>query len=143
MLSARCDSGWVWGPKRGSLKAAGKRQESAAFLQRSFFNVERQFFVCCSAVFGKSDVRTAESECCTATSAARLSEICSATSVLACGMLQGWGLGLADPPLSAMSKAMVHLEQQLLRSWDRPGLYRTPRGKMPFEKPRFFQGKLS
>ena len=33
-----------------------------------------------------------KSQCCRATSAALHSENCSATSVFACGMLQGWGL---------------------------------------------------
>ena len=37
-------------PKRGSLKSAGKRQESATFLQRNFFNVALQF--------GQNDSRT-------------------------------------------------------------------------------------
>ena len=46
--------------KRGGLKPAGKRQESATFLQRSFFDVAVQFFVCCSAAFGPNDFRTAE-----------------------------------------------------------------------------------
>ena len=50
----------TWVPKRGSLKPAGKRQESATFLQRSFFDVAVQFFVCCSAAFGPNDFRTAE-----------------------------------------------------------------------------------
>ena len=50
----------TWVPKRGGLKAAGKRQESATFLQRSFFDVAVQFFVCCSAAFGPNDFRTAE-----------------------------------------------------------------------------------
>ena len=36
-------------PKSGSLKSAGKRQESATFLQRYFLNVVMQFFVCCTA----------------------------------------------------------------------------------------------
>ena len=47
-------------PKRGGLKPAGKRQESATFLQRSGFDVAVQFFVCCSAAFGPNDFRTAE-----------------------------------------------------------------------------------
>ena len=46
-------------PKRGSLKSAGKRQESTTFLQRIFFNVALQFFACCSAAFGQNDIRTA------------------------------------------------------------------------------------
>ena len=50
----------TWVPKRGGLKPAGKRQESATFLQRSDFDVAVQFFVCCSAAFGTNDVRTAE-----------------------------------------------------------------------------------
>ena len=39
---------------------AGKRQESATFLQHSFFNVALQFFAWCSAAFGQNDIRTAE-----------------------------------------------------------------------------------
>ena len=52
----------TWVPKRGGLKPAGKRQESATFPQRSDFDVAAQFFVCCSAAlkFGTNDVRTAE-----------------------------------------------------------------------------------
>ena len=50
----------TWVPKRGGLKPAGKRQESATFLQRSDFDVAVQIFVCCSAAFGTNDVRTAE-----------------------------------------------------------------------------------
>ena len=88
-------------PKRRSLKSAGKRQESATFLQRSFFNVAVQFFGCYSAAFVKMMSALQESECCSAASPAQHSENCSATSVFACGMLQGWvlegwGLGLAD-----------------------------------------------
>ena len=44
-----------------------------------------------------------KSECCSAVSAAQLSENCSATSVFAGGMLQGWGLegwGLGLPEVS-------------------------------------------
>ena len=48
------------GPKRGGLKPAGKRQESATFLQRSFFDVAVQSFVCCSAASGLNDFRIAE-----------------------------------------------------------------------------------
>ena len=46
----------------GSLKSAGKQQESATFLQRSFLMVAVQFFACCSAAFGKNGVRTAEKQ---------------------------------------------------------------------------------
>ena len=64
-------------------KAAGKRH----FLATQLFNVALQFFACCSAAFGPNDIRTAERpmlQC----------NFCSATSVFACGMLQGWGLGV-------------------------------------------------
>ena len=47
-------------PKHGGLRSAGKRQESATFLQRSFFNVALQFFACCSAALGQNDFRIAE-----------------------------------------------------------------------------------
>ena len=50
----------TWVPKRGGLKPAGRRQESATFLQRSFFNVAVQFFARCSAAFGQNDFRTTE-----------------------------------------------------------------------------------
>ena len=90
-------------PKRGSLKSAGKRQESATFLQRSDFDVALQFFACCGAASEKVKMTSAlqKSRCCSAVSAAQHSENCSATSVFACGMLQGWGLevwglGLAE-----------------------------------------------
>ena len=63
---------------------------------------------CCSAVFRllqrsfSSKWHPQKNECCSATSAAQHSKNCSATSVFACGMLQGWGLegwglGLAEP----------------------------------------------
>ena len=77
-------------------QSAGKRQESATFLQRSFFNVALQFFARCGAPFGQNDIRTAEkpmlqkSQCCSATSAAQHSENCSATSFFACGMWVGF-----------------------------------------------------
>ena len=48
------------GAKTWGLKAAGKRQESATFLQRNFFNAAQQFFACCSVAFGKNDFRPAE-----------------------------------------------------------------------------------
>ena len=79
-------------------KAAGKRHFPAS-----------QLFHCCRAVSfvavqlleKKTKSALQNSECCNTTSAAQLSENCSATSVFACGMLQGWGLdgwglGLAD-----------------------------------------------
>ena len=47
-------------PKRGSLKSAAKREESATFGQRSFRNVAMHAFVSCGPAFGKNDVRIAE-----------------------------------------------------------------------------------
>ena len=107
-------------PKRGGLKPAGKRQESATFLQRSFFDVAVQFFVCCSAASGPNDFCTAEkpmSQCSFCSAAFRN---CSATSVFACGVLQGWGLegwglGLAEfiphqfGPSSAWSSSCTYV----------------------------------
>ena len=93
------------GPKHGCLNVgAWKRQESANFLQRSLFNVAVQFFACCSAASGKMTSGLQKSKCWSATSAAQLSENCSATSVSACGMLhrwglEGWGLGLTETRL--------------------------------------------
>ena len=86
------------GPKRGclnvggSLKSAGKRQESATFLQRSLFNFQCSFTLAAAQLLVKMTSALQKSECCSATSAAQLSENCSATSVFACAMLQGWGL---------------------------------------------------
>ena len=74
----------------GSLNVAGKRQESATFLQRSLCNVAMQFYVCCSAAFGKNDVRIEEKRLLQCNFCS--SENCSTTSVFACGMLQGWSL---------------------------------------------------
>ena len=107
-------------PKRGSLKSAGKRQENATFLQRSFFNDAVQFLVCCCAAFGKNDVLIAEKrvlQCifCSATFRKNSAQLL----LFVCGMLQawgleGWGLRLADEnkigtPLN-LSKSSAHPE---------------------------------
>ena len=78
---------------KGKRISLGKRQESATFLQRSFFNVALQFFACCNAACGQNDIRIADKlmlQCSFCSASFR--ENCSATSVFACGMLQGWGL---------------------------------------------------
>ena len=64
-----------------------------------------------------------KSRCCSAVSAARQSEDCSATSVFACGMLQGWGLegwglGLAEDHL--------YLLKHAAGPWDCLGTKRPP-----------------
>ena len=95
------------GPKRGSLKSAGKRQESAAFLQRSFFffffffDVAVQFSFVAAQLLVKMTSALQKSKCCSATSAAELSENKKRNLCFARGMLQGWGLeeqclGLAE-----------------------------------------------
>ena len=61
-------------------------------MQRGDFDVAVQFFVCCSAALVQMTSALQKSECCSAVSAAQHSKNCSATSVFACGMLQGWGL---------------------------------------------------
>ena len=100
------ERGMSAGPKRGCLNVgAWKPQESgrkaplscnAAFsmLQCSFSFAAAQLLVQMTSALQKS-------QCCSGVSAAQLSENCSATTVFACGMLQGWGLegsglGLAD-----------------------------------------------
>ena len=60
-------------------------QESATFLQRSFFNVD--FSLVAAQLLVKM-----KNPRCSVTSAVQHSENCSTTSVFACGMLQGWGL---------------------------------------------------
>ena len=94
------------GPKRGCLNVGARNpQESgrkaplscnAAFsmLQCSFSFAAAQLLVQMTSALQKS-------QCCSAVSAAQHSENCSAASVFACGMLQGWGLegwglGLAE-----------------------------------------------
>ena len=57
-------------------------------LQCSFSFVAAQLLV-------KMTSELQKSECCSAVSAAQLSENCSATSLFSCGMLQEWGLGIA------------------------------------------------
>ena len=90
-------------PRRGSLKCAGKRQESATFLQRSFFNVALQFFARCSAAFGQNGIRSAEKPMLVAVQLLQRSIPKTAAQLpfFAGGMLQGWGLegwglGLAE-----------------------------------------------
>ena len=70
-------------------------------LQRSFFNVAVFSSLVAAQLLVQKTSAPQKSECCSATSAAQLSENCSTTSVVARGMLQGWGLegwglGLAD-----------------------------------------------
>ena len=90
------------GPKRGSLKSAGKRQESTTFLQRSFFNAAVQFFARCSAAFGKNDFRPwRKANVAVQFMQCNFPKIAAQLPVFACGMLQGWGLegrglGLAE-----------------------------------------------
>ena len=92
-----CNCNCSAGPKRGCLnKGAWNPQESgrkaplscnAAFsmLQCSSSFAAAQLLVKMASALQKS-------ECRSATSAAQHSENCGATSVLACGTLQGWGL---------------------------------------------------
>ena len=48
-------------------------------------------------------------QCCSAVPAAQRSENCSATSVFACGMLQGWGLEGSGLGLAERSKGAVRV----------------------------------
>ena len=83
------------------MKSAGKRQESATFLLRSFCNVAMQFFVCCSAAFGQNDVGTAEKRMLQRNFCNAAFRKLQRNFRFACGMLQewgleGWGLGLLE-----------------------------------------------
>ena len=94
------------GPKRGCLNMGARNpQESGrkaplscnatfSMLRCSYSLVAVQLLVNMTSALHKS-------QCCSETSAVQHSENCSATSVFACGMLQGWGLegwglGVAD-----------------------------------------------
>ena len=118
----------MWVPKRGGLKAAGKRLESATFLQRSFFDVAVQFSFAAAQLVVQMTSALQQSQCCSAVPAAQHSENCSATSVFACGMLQGWGLegsglGLAEileksPKSSADKVYRASKDQSLKKDWN-------------------------
>ena len=89
-------------PKRGSLKSAGKRQESATFLQRSYSNVAVQFFRLLQRSFGQNDIRIAEKrmlQCnfCSATFRKLQRNFHFRLWHVAGWGLEGWGLGLAEP----------------------------------------------
>ena len=86
------------GPKRGCLNVgAWNLQESG---RKAPLSCNTAFSILqCSFSFAAAQLQ--KSQCCSAVSAAQHSENCSATSVFACGMLQGWGLegwgsGLAE-----------------------------------------------
>ena len=83
-------------PKRGSLKSAGERQESATFLQRSLFDVALQFFACCSAAFGQNHFRNAENrmlQCNVCSAAFRKLQRNFCFSVVACCRVGFRGVG--------------------------------------------------
>ena len=79
-----------WEPKCGILKSAGKRQESATFLQRSFSDVAVQFFACCSAAFGKMTSALQKTNVAVQFLQRNFPKIASQLPFFACGMLQGW-----------------------------------------------------
>ena len=100
----------TWVPKRGSLKSAGKRQENATFLQRSFFDDALQFSVCCSTDSGQNDSHTAEKPMlqCNFCSAAfrKLQRNFRFRLWHVAGVgFRGVGLGLADANDSAITRA--------------------------------------
>ena len=62
-------------PKRVSLNmGASNPQESATFLQRSFFNVAMQFLFVAVQLLVKTTSALQKNECCSATSAVQLTE---------------------------------------------------------------------
>ena len=73
----------AWNPQESGRKAP-------LSCTAAFSSAAVQFFACCSAASGPNDFRTAEKPMLQCSSAAQQSENCSATSVFACAMLQGW-----------------------------------------------------
>ena len=91
----------AWNPQESGRKAPLSCNAAFSMLQCSFSFAAVQLLVQMTTALQKS-------QCCSAVSAAQHSENCSATSVFACGMLQGWGLegsglGPADQKLSVTS----------------------------------------
>ena len=132
----------MWEPKCGSLKSTGKLQESATFLQRSFFNVALQFFGGCSATFGQMMSALQKSGCCSATSAAQLPKTAAQLpfSLVACCM-QGWGLegwGLGPPEMRHFGQTHATPPFIIFRA------ERTPKHKdftkTPMPESTFFRG---
>ena len=75
----------AWNPQESGRKAPLSCNAAISMLQCSFSFAAAQPLVQMTSALQKS-------ECCSAVSAAQHSKNCSATSVFACGMLQGWGL---------------------------------------------------
>ena len=82
----------TWVPKRGGLKPAGKRQESAAFLHAVFSMLQCSFSFVAAQLLVQMTSALQTSECCSAVSAAQLPRIAAQLLFFAGGMLQGWGL---------------------------------------------------
>ena len=75
----------AWNPQESGRKAPLSCNAAISMLQCSFSFAAAQLLVQMTSALQKST-------CCSAVSAAQHSKNCSATSVFACGMLQGWGL---------------------------------------------------
>ena len=75
----------AWKPQESGRKAPLSCNAAFSMLQCSFSFAAAQLLVQMTSALQKS-------QCCSAAPAAQHSESCSATSVFACGMLQGWGL---------------------------------------------------
>ena len=89
-----CINVGAWNPQESGRKAPLSCNAAFSMLQCSFSFAAAQLSVQMTSALQKR-------QCCSAVPAAQRSENCSATSVFACGMLQGWGLegsglGLAD-----------------------------------------------
>ena len=77
----------------GGLKSAGLRCRKAPLSCNAAFSMlQCSFSFAAAQLFVQMTTALQKSRCCSAVSAAQHSENCSATSVFACGMLQGWGL---------------------------------------------------
>ena len=84
-------------PKRGCLNVGAWNPQESGRKAPFSCNVAFSMLHCCFSLAAaqllvKMTSALQKSQCCGVTSAAQHSENCSATSVFACGMLQGWGL---------------------------------------------------
>ena len=84
----------AWNPQECGSKAA----KAPLSCNAAFSKLHCSFSLSAAQLLVKMTSTLQKTECCSATSAVQLSEnsICSATSVFASCMLQGWGLGLPE-----------------------------------------------
>ena len=127
----------AWNPQESSRKAPLSCNAAFSMLQCSFSFAAAQLLVQMTSALQKR-------QCCSAVPAAQHSENCSATSVFACGMLQGWGLegsGLGLAERSAEAPARRSAEKVLRKVPVRNGVLRKV-PKKALWAPRLCRGSI-